>query len=230
MACAIIVAAGKGTRMAADVRKPFLMLGGCPILGHSLKVFDTCDAIERIVVVVQEDDRSFCEQHVIAPLDLAKPIALIAGGSDRQASVYNGLQVVGLADDGIVVVHDGVRPFVNTAQIADCVQAARDHGACLLAIPSVDSLKIVDGHAMVKRSIPRGDVWLAQTPQAFAYKILHRAHADARRWGRRGTDDAMLVELTGIPAKIIPGSRHNLKITTRDDLDLARVMLRLEII
>lgn len=228
MACAIIVAAGEGTRMATDVRKPYLMLEGCPVVGHTLKAFDACDSIERIFLVVKEGDQSFCEQHIIGPLGLSKPICLVPGGSERQGSVFEGLKAVRSAADGIAVVHDGVRPFVTSALISGCIQGARDHGACILAVPSPDSLKVADGQGMIRRSIPRADVWLAQTPQAFRFNIIYRAHEEARRRGRRGTDDAMLVEMAGTTVKIISGSRYNFKITTRDDLNLARAMLRVD--
>ena len=224
MVSAIIVAAGKGLRMNKDVPKQYLSLGDRPILGHTLLVFDTCDRIDEVFVVIPAEDFDFCGKNVIAPLGLQKRIRLVSGGDRRQDSVYNGLKALDQKTD-LVVIHDGVRPFVKSDELEACIDGAVKFGACILGIPASDTLKRVDGTGLIGETLARDNIWLAQTPQVFQYDLILKAHEAARRDGVSGTDDAFLVERLGIEVRIITGNKNNIKITTREDLAVARAIL-----
>jgi 2-C-methyl-D-erythritol 4-phosphate cytidylyltransferase len=222
MVSAVIVAAGKGIRMNGAVRKQYLPLAGRPVLTHSLSVFETCQFIHRIVLVVPEDDLAYCQDHILS--GFKERIELVAGGNNRQDSVYNGLIALG-KNNGIVIIHDGVRPFLNREMLDSCVTGAKKHGACIIGVPVEHTLKKVNGIRNVEKTIERRNIWFAQTPQAFQYEIIRNAHEDARLKGYAGTDDAYLVEQMGNPVKMIKGDKNNIKITTREDLKLAQAIL-----
>jgi len=224
MVYAIIVAAGKGIRMKGAVRKQYLEIDGCPVLSRTLKVFDSCRTVDHIVLVIPPDDFRFCIDEIINPLKIQKKTDIVAGGSERQDSVYNGLLAV---DDkeSTIVIHDGVRPFVSPEQIEECIKQAVLHGACILGLPASDTLKLVNGSGYIEKTMKRDAVWLAQTPQAFNYALIKKAHDRAIKDGFTGTDDASLVERLGEKVKIINGSINNIKITTPEDLAIARSIL-----
>ncbi len=224
MVFAIIVAAGKGERMRQTVRKQYLELAGKPLIGHTLAIFDACQKVNKVILVVPQTDFSVCDQ-MIDRLNLRKKPVLIAGGDQRQASVYNGLCTIdatATADD-IVVIHDGVRPFVTSALLNACIDGVYQTGACITGILAFDTLKRIDLKGYVKKTIPRKMIRMVQTPQAFEYKLLKDAHDKALTEGFIGTDDAALVENWGARVKIIDGSRFNIKITTAEDMVLARM-------
>ncbi len=224
MVSAIIVAGGKGIRMGGSVRKQYLTLGGCPILEHAVRAFATHDEIGRIFLVVPEEDADFCQENILSPLKLGNRAELVSGGKERQDSVYNGLLAVEERDD-IVMIHDGVRPFVRHEQITACISGVREAGACIAGIPASDTLKYVNPSGHIEKTLPREGVWLAQTPQAFRHDLILNAHEAARRDGYAGTDDASLVERMGKRVKLITGSRFNMKITTPEDLGIAEAIL-----
>ena len=157
---------------------------------------------------------------------MKKPVQVIAGGKRRQDSVRNGLLAI---DDkeSIVVIHDGVRPFIAPRQISACIAGAAETGACILAIPVSDTLKAVSGDFQIDATVSREGLWLAQTPQAFHYKNVMNAHESAVRGGFSCTDDAALVERMGIQVRVIHGSRRNIKITDPEDLAMAEALLNL---
>jgi 2-C-methyl-D-erythritol 4-phosphate cytidylyltransferase len=223
MISAVIVAAGKGIRMNDTVQKQYLSLAGRPVLSHTLSVFDECNLISKIFLVVSKKDFVYCRNNILTVFK--KEINLVAGGKKRQDSVYNGLLAVG-ENDEIVIIHDGVRPFVNKEMLELCIKGARKHGACILGIPAQDTLKQISCSGDIEKTIERNNIWLAQTPQAFKYNMIKRAHEYARMNGHTGTDDANLIEKMGNVVKILKGSKMNIKITTREDLRLAEVMLR----
>ena len=225
MISAIIVAAGKGIRMDDTVRKQYLLLAGRPILGHTLPAFDVCNLIDKIFLVVPEEDFEFCHKNILSPLNLQKKVGLVSGGTERQDSVYNGLLAID-NKGGIVVIHDGVRPFISPEQLAACINGAKEHGACILGIPAYDTVKSVSSSGYIDKTLERDTIWLAQTPQAFKYDLIIKAHENAKQEGFTGTDDAMLVERLGINVRVIRGNRYNIKITTREDLLLARAILQ----
>ena len=221
---AVIVAAGQGTRMGTEARKQYMMLGNRPVLAHTLLAFEKCDAVEEIFLVVHRDDNPFCQKEVIDPLEPDKPIRRVSGGATRQESVYNGLKAID-GRFGLVVIHDGVRPLVNIARIAECIMVARKYGGCILGVPASDTIKTVDEHDRVVATMKRHMVRMAQTPQAFHYDLILEAHVSSQKEGYAGTDDAELVEQRGEVVKVIPGDPHNIKITTLADLKLAEALL-----
>ena len=219
---AIIVASGNGLRMNNKIRKQYLLLGGMPILCRTLQVFITCQTIDTIFLVVPEDDIGYCKNNILAPLNPKKNIIIVPGGPSRQESVYNGLQKIIGNSDTVVLIHDGVRPFVTHKHIEACIDGARKSDACILGIPAYDTLKRVTASGFIEKTLARETVWLAQTPQAFKYFLIEKVHANAKKYGYTGTDDASLAERLGVNIKIINGSRSNIKITTREDLNFSK--------
>ncbi len=224
MISAIIVAAGKGIRMNNTVRKQYLLLAERPILSHTLSAFDACNLINKIFLVVPEQDFEFCHKNILSPLKLQKKVRLVSGGTERQNSVYNGL--LSIDAGSMVVIHDGVRPFINSEQLTACINGAKEHGACILGIPAYDTVKSINRSGYIDKTLERNAIWLAQTPQVFKYDLIIKAHEHAKQEGFTGTDDAMLVERLGINVRIIRGNRYNIKITTAEDLLLAKAILR----
>lgn len=223
MVSAIIVAAGEGVRMKGTIRKQYLVLEGIPILARTLMKFNDCSEIEQILLVVPAEDVDFCKANILSLFKHNKPIKLVVGGRERQDSVYHGIVALE-KENGVVVVHDGVRPFVTCEKVSMCITAAQQYGAAVLGVPAHDTLKQVDDVGIVK-TLERKDVWFAQTPQVFQYRLLREAHEKAKRDAFVGTDDALLVERMGNTVKMIMGDKLNLKITTPDDLALAKAVL-----
>jgi 2-C-methyl-D-erythritol 4-phosphate cytidylyltransferase len=211
---AIIVAGGQGLRMQMPQRKQYLELDGLTVLGHTLKKFDTCPFISDICLVIPGEDHDYCLNSIIKPLSPSKQIRLVSGGSERQQSVYNGLKAMDLKQDDVVLIHDGVRPFVTHQHIKACIDSAVECGAAILAIPVSDTLKIADDLKMIEKTLDRNRIWAAQTPQAFSFGLIWQAHLTANSNNFLGTDDASLVENLGIKVRLVQGSRNNLKITT----------------
>jgi 2-C-methyl-D-erythritol 4-phosphate cytidylyltransferase len=225
MTTAIIVAAGSGVRMQDAMRKQYMLISDIPILGHTLLVFDACDMIDTIILVIPKGDMNYCSRTILPPLKLHKKIRLVEGGSERCDSVYNGLMTVD-PETRIVVIHDGVRPFIRPDQIHDCIIEAEKSGACILGIHAFDTVKCVDHRGNIKKTIGRNNIQLAQTPQAFKRDLILKAHVKAKKEGFISNDDAQLVERLGEKVKVITGSRLNIKITDKEDLKLAAVLLK----
>ena len=221
---AVIVSAGKGKRMKRATPKQYLPLQGIPVLSHTLLTFNQCPEVDNIILVVPYNDMAYCRDQILSGLKIDKAITVVAGGARRQDSVLNGILAI---DDklGIVVIHDGVRPLVQPKLISRCIKEAEIHGACILGIPLQDTIKSVTQHARVQKTLLREGMWLAQTPQAFQYKLIREAHEKAQNDGFEATDDASLLERMGIPVLVLAGSTHNLKITTKEDLILADAFL-----
>ncbi len=234
MVSLIIVAGGKGIRMNNEIRKQYLPLAGRPILAHTLLSFDKCSEIDKVFLVAPEEDFDFCQDHILSELNLQKEVNLVQGGIERQDSVYNGILAIDASgknsSENIVVIHDGVRPFIPAKKIIECIDDARASGACILGIPAFDTLKTITASGYIEKTIQRDTVWLAQTPQAFQYSIIKKAHLAAKKEGISGTDDASLVENIGMAVKIVMGSRNNIKITSREDLLLADAMIKAGIV
>lgn len=224
MICAVIVAGGSGSRMQSPVKKQYLHLNGLPMLCHTLMAFGRYSAVDRIVLVVPPDDLQWCRTHIVAPAAMHRDVHLVAGGRRRQASVTNGLAAAA-ATAGIVMIHDGVRPFVRPSLIDACLAGVAATGACIPAIPATDTLKQVDENGVVVRTLDRRHIRLAQTPQTFAIDLIRRAHQLADRHGFTATDDASVAEFAGETVTVVPGDRENIKITTAQDLSVARAIL-----
>ena len=225
MVSAIIVAAGEGVRMKGKMRKQYLDLSGRPVLAYSIMAFDSCSLVEEIFIVVPKGDIEYCQNKILSSLDLKKCIKLVHGGAKRQESVYNGLKAINKKNTETVVIHDGVRPFINREDLKECILGSKKYGACILATAAIDTLKRVGESDIITTTLTRENIWLAQTPQTFRYDLILEAHETARRYGYVGTDDASLVERLGGNVKIINGSRFNIKITKKEDLDIAEAML-----
>lgn len=226
MVSAIIVAAGKGIRMNDPTRKQYLDLAGRPILAHSVMAFDTCELIDKIFLVVPKEDIEYCRKNIVPLMELKNGLNLVPGGEQRQNSVYNGLQAIDKKTD-TVVIHDGVRPFIQPDELESCILGARKFGACILGIPAGDTIKYVGKSGFIEKTLARDSIWLAQTPQAFKYELIISAYKTARRDGYTGSDDSVLVERLGKDVRIINGSKNNIKITVREDLIVARAISRI---
>lgn len=221
---ALVPAAGIGRRMGADGNKQYLELGDRPILAHTLARLAALECIDSVHVIVPEAERTYCRDQVVERYALRKIGSIIAGGAERQDSVRNGLTACGAADDDVILIHDGVRPFFPAAQIAPLIAAAIAGGAALLAIPAQDTIKEVVAGQVV-RTLERHRLWQVQTPQAFRCGLIREAHWRALASGFSGTDDAALVEWCGGAVSVLPGSPFNVKLTTPTDLALARALL-----
>ena len=226
MVSAIIVAAGKGIRMNNVLRKQYISFMGRPVLGHTLLLFDACRMIDKICLVIPAEDENFCRKKIIQPLGLIKEVSVIHGGNERQDSVYNGIRSLDEKTCSIVVIHDGVRPFVRNEHLEACITNAKKSGACILGVPAVDTVKKVNETGYIDKTVARDNIWFAQTPQAFRYPLIKKAHEIARAEGLTGTDDSYLVERLGKKVKIINGDRNNIKITDKQDLILAEALLK----
>jgi 2-C-methyl-D-erythritol 4-phosphate cytidylyltransferase len=223
---ALIPAAGMGKRMGAGINKQYLLLAGRPILAHTLAVFESAPFIDDVYLIIPEDEIIFCRENVVDRYGFAKVRRIVAGGSERQHSVLNGLRAMESPDpDDIVIIHDGVRPFLPLPLLENSVETARLHDAALVAVQVKDTVKVVkDG--VVLETPPRESLWLAQTPQTFRYGLIRDAHERADSEGWLGTDDASLVERIGKPVHIVRGDYGNFKITTPEDLILAEAFLQ----
>jgi 2-C-methyl-D-erythritol 4-phosphate cytidylyltransferase/2-C-methyl-D-erythritol 2,4-cyclodiphosphate synthase len=221
---AIIPAAGSGTRMGLSSPKQFFELNGTPILIHTLQVFQLVDAIGLIVVVVPEES---CSQvaELVHEYKLTRVFKVVAGGAHRQDSVLAGLEVLPREIE-IVLVHDGVRPFVPASVIENCIYKAEEDGAAMVAIPVKDTLKAVSPDGIIDYTIDRTGVWQAQTPQAARVSLLKKAYVETAGDKRFvATDEAALLERINFPVKVVEGSEKNIKITRPEDLFIASAIL-----
>ncbi|MFO7560710.1 MAG: 2-C-methyl-D-erythritol 4-phosphate cytidylyltransferase [Desulfobacterales bacterium] len=221
---AIIVAGGKGVRMGHHLRKQYVALGDRPILSHTVGVFTACDLVHDIILVIPHGDAEYCKTDVLPHVKNAGKVKLVSGGAERQDSVYSGLMAVE-DRDGIVLIHDGVRPFVREDFIKALIDGAEKEGACIPGIPAFDTLKKVNRFGMIDGTAERQGLHLAQTPQAFQYPLIRKAHDAAKDENFSGTDDASLAERLGFPVRVIQGRLDNIKITTKEDLKLANAIL-----
>ena len=223
----ILPAAGLGTRMAGPQPKQFLALNGLPILIHSLRAFAAVERVTAIFVAVRKTEIERVQAQ-IAEYGLAGRVQVVEGGDSRQESVSHALAALPAPPDDIVLVHDAVRPLIDAATIDRTIDAVIQHGAAIVGMPAVDTIKQVErtAHgALITSTIPREFVVLAQTPQGFRYGLLQSAFAEATADGFVGTDEASVVERAGHLVAVVPGSQVNLKITQPGDLELAEFYL-----
>jgi 2-C-methyl-D-erythritol 4-phosphate cytidylyltransferase len=229
---AILPAAGLGTRMGAETPKQFMELDGVPILVHTLRRISSCELVTEIVVATRTGQVERLEER-IRQENLRQPVRVVRGGDSRQESVEAALEHVP-NDTEMVLVHDAVRPFVAREQILRVIEEARRCQAAILGIPAMDTVKEVkraslpEDVALITATIPRERVVLAQTPQAFATKLLKEAFLRAKADGVTASDEAGLVERLGHEVRVVHGSERNIKITKPADLELARFYLELE--
>ncbi|VAX17143.1 2-C-methyl-D-erythritol 4-phosphate cytidylyltransferase [hydrothermal vent metagenome] len=225
---AIIPAGGAGKRFnknKADTKKQFIELEGIPILARTLIALSKAPQIDEIIVVVPPGGIDYTRIEIVEKYDIPKVSAIAVGGDTRQESMSNGLKHVAKNID-LILVHDGVRPFVTQKMIGDVIKAAGESGAAITAIRPFDTVKTVDG-GFVQSTLKRDGIALAQTPQCFRYSILKNAVSKAEAENFTGTDEAVLVELMGVKALLVEGATTNIKITAPEDLKLAEAILAL---
>ena len=220
--CAVVPAGGLGTRMGGTVPKQFQNLNGKPILYYTLKVLQESGLISELILVVPKKEYDNACNHWLGKPEIVKKV--VVGGAKRQDSVYNGFCEVSRESE-IVLVHDGVRPFLSHKMIRETINAAREYGAAITAIPVHDTIKRVDASGLVSETVERENLWRVQTPQAFQYKILKEAFKKANSENFYGTDEGTLIEHFGAPIKVIEGSEKNIKITRPEDLELGETYI-----
>jgi len=216
--CAVVPAGGLGTRMGGTVPKQFQNLNGKPILYYTLKALQESGLISELILVVPKKEYDNACNHWLGKPEIVTKV--VVGGVRRQDSVYNGFCEVSQESE-IVLVHDGVRPFLSHKMIRETISAAREFGAAITAIPVHDTIKRVDASDLVSETVERENLWRVQTPQAFQYKILKQAFKKANSENFYGTDEGTLIEHLGAPVKVIEGSEKNIKITRPEDLELS---------
>ena len=218
MTAAVVLAAGAGKRMGGDVPKQFLMIGGRPMIAVTLEAFENCGAVDTVVLVTGAEHTEYCRKEIVEKYGLRKVRSVAAGGAERYDSVLAGLMAVPDAD--YVLIHDGARPYVTEELIRRTAEGAVRYGACTAAVPAKDTIKLADEEGFIARTLPRKRTWIIQTPQAFSYELIVKAHALMREQGMEDvTDDAMCVEQSGLArVKLVEGSYANIKITTPEDL------------
>lgn len=210
--------------MGGPVPKQFLSIGGQPLIVHSLRTLQASSAIDAIVLAVPQTDVAYCQSDIVEAHHFTKVIKVVAGGQERQDSVRHALAVV---DDQveIVVVHDAVRPFLTEQMLEEVVAAARTNGAAIIALPVRDTVKQVGAGHVIKRTVDRRPLWLAQTPQAFRREWLQEAHRKAEAEGMASTDDAFLIEWMGRPVIVVEGNGENIKVTRPEDMVIGEAIL-----
>lgn len=224
MVTAIFPAAGSSKRMGGGVNKNFLELAGEPILIRTLKTFSKVERINFLIVVVAAQEIETVEELLRGTSGL-KAWRVTAGGSERQYSIANGLKL--LPDDAeIILVHDAARPLISARTINAVIDAAEKFGGSIAAVPSKDTIKILDAQGFVKHTPPRSELVMVQTPQGFKREILLRAYDKAAEENFLGTDDSSLVERLGVKIKIVASDYQNIKITTPEDIKIAETFLR----
>lgn len=218
----IIPAAGQGKRMGAGRNKVLLELNQMPIFIQTLKVFEMDQECNGIYLAINPQDEGEMKA-LLHKHQLTKVMAVAPGGKERQHSIYNALKCV--KQEGIVLVHDAARPFINKKLLDPLVKAAEENGAAILAVPVKDTVKKAAGK-IVTETVERTSLWAVQTPQAFRFSILMQAYQKAEQDDYLGTDDASLVERIGQNVMIVEGSYDNIKLTTPEDLYFAEAIIR----
>ena len=217
----IIPVAGRGVRFGGPIPKQYLNLNDHPIISLTIGKFVSLPVINYGVVVAAQEEIDNIRCLLSEIEGFLDKFQIVAGGNERQDSVYQGLKTIPSETD-VVIVHDGVRPLVTTEMIHTSIQTAVESGACVMAVPVKETIKrVVD--QQVLETIPRKDLWQIQTPQTFKYHILMDAHERAKKANYYSTDESALVEWCGYPVRVIKGKYSNIKITTEEDLAIARV-------
>lgn len=221
---ALVLAAGQGKRMGGDIPKQYLPLCGKPIMVYALEVFQK-SPVNEIVLVVAPGEVDYCRKEIIEKYHITKAVTVVEGGEERYDSVYAGLQA---SSCDYVLIHDGARAFLTVELVERCLEEVRHHSACVVGVPSKDTVKLVTEEGVVESTPDRKRVWNVQTPQCFSYPLIKEAYAAMLEAGAEGmTDDAMVVEaMTDVPVAMIPGSYDNIKVTTPEDLILGEKILK----
>lgn len=218
---AVIVAGGKGKRMGTDISKQFIEVNGKPILAYTIEKFTNSNLFEEIIVVLPQNQLLYFEKKIKDRYFCEINIKITEGGAERQESVFNGLKMVDKNTD-IVVIHDGVRPFIKIEDIVKTIKLAQEKGACVLGVPVKDTIKVCDINNNVINTPDRKTLWAIQTPQTFKYNLIMDAYIKAQASNFIGTDDASVAENAGYEVIVAEGSYDNIKITTKEDLIYTR--------
>lgn len=221
---AIVLSAGKGSRMGSSVHKQYLLLCGRPVIYYTLKAFEE-SPVDEIVLVTGEGEEEYCRKEIVEKYKLNKVTKIVKGGKERYHSVFQGLSACEHTD--YVLIHDGARPFIGQEVIRHTMDEVQKKHACIVAVPVKDTIKKVDENGKVEDTPPRKSLYTVQTPQAFSYSLIYDSYQKMIADGREDvTDDAMVVEAYGkVPVYVIDGSYRNIKITTPEDLEMAEFML-----
>lgn len=217
---AVIVAAGGSTRMGMP--KQFLEINGCPLIVYTLKAFEQCDSVDDMVLVARKEDVATME-HLIEQYNMQKIKKVVAGGDSRQESVWKGVSLCDTAD--YVAIHDGARPMITPTLITKTITAAVECDAAALGVRVKDTVKRVDANGFVLETPPREQLWNVQTPQVFRYSLYEKAVAFAAENHLTVTDDCQIVEALGHPVRLVEGDYTNIKVTTPEDIQIAREWL-----
>ena len=210
--------------MGGAGRKQYLTLGGIPLLVLSLKVLQRIQSIREIILSVPEDDKGYCWSEIVKPFKLGKVTQIVAGGQRRQDSVRHGLFAISDPPD-LVLVHDGVRPFIHDGIVEKSISCAEQTGAAVVALPIQDTVKRVNAQHVIQETLNRDELWHIQTPQIFRFDWLLEAHQQALQDNWEVTDDAALIERKGHSVSVVEGSCFNIKITKPDDLLFGEAIL-----
>ena len=222
---AIVLSAGKGSRMGSSVHKQYLLLCGRPVIYYTLKAFEE-SPVDEIVLVTGEGEEEYCRKEIVEKYKLHKVTKIVKGGKERYHSVFQGLSACEHTD--YVLIHDGARPFIGQEVIQHIMDEVQKKHACIAAVPVKDTIKKVDENGKVEDTPPRKSLYTVQTPQAFFYSLIYDSYQKMIADGREDvTDDAMVVEQeTGTKILLVEGSYQNIKITTPEDLAIAEAFLR----
>lgn len=222
----IIVAGGSGKRMGMSIKKQYILLDEKEVLAHTIEAFNNCTFIDEIIVVVGEEEIEYTQENIIKKYGYTKVKQVVAGGKERQDSVYNGL-INTDSHSKYVMIHDGARPFIGKDTISRALEVVKQNKACVVAVPVKDTIKVVNNESKVIEHTPKREtLWSVQTPQCFEKEMLLAAYAFAHQTNLAVTDDSMLVEAYGKKVYIVEGEYTNIKITTKDDLILGKAILQ----
>jgi len=224
MTSAIIVAAGRGTRMGANVDKLWLEVAGRPVIAHTWQKFNDAKCVDGIILVVRDGMQPHFVE-LAAKYNFQKPFRLVAGGAERQDSVWNGLEALS-PETGIVAIQDAARPCTTQELIAATIVAAQETGAAVAAQPVTDTIKETADGKIILRTVDRAKLWSVQTPQTFRVEVIRRAISAAREKKLVLTDDTAACELIGQPVRLVGGATPNPKVTVPADLPLVESLLR----
>lgn len=221
--CAIVVAAGRGRRMGADINKQFLHIKDRPILYYTLKAFEDSTLVDNIILVTAENEIDYCKTEIVDKYNLRKVKNIVKGGTERRNSVYNGLTAS--AGNDIVLIHDGARPFISNKIIEDGIKFAKEFGACSCGVVPKDTIKVKTSDGFSESTLERNSLFAVQTPQCFKYDLILNCHEIADKSEINFTDDTSVVEYYGHKVYLYEGSYSNIKITTPEDLLVAEKIL-----
>lgn len=237
---AVVLAAGQGKRMGTKVAKQYLEIEGKPLLYYTLRAFERSPLIDEVVLVVGDREQiSFCKEKIVDAYNFHKVGIITIGGKERYDSVFCALNVIAsdmcsAAREGYVFIHDGARPVVTQGILKRCLEAVQKYGACVAAMPVKDTIKLADEEGFAAATPKRDLLWTVQTPQTFSFPLIYGAYCEMaaqkkqlEEAGMKITDDAMVVEaFTDKKVKLVEGSYENIKVTTPEDLILAKAFLR----